>query len=104
MDLTSISPSILKSNRSVYVRQLSASSPATRESAQSRIDAIDAELIRRKERKSHKGATAGYVLTAKGQFEHRAGEREGFTKCGVAIDPNRTHGTREWWHCLLCER
>lgn len=96
MDITGISTQILKKNRSSYARQLPA------EWAQTKIDAIEAELTRRATRKSHKGATAGYVLTATGQFEHRAGEREGFTKCGAAIDPSRQHGTREWWHCQLC--
>lgn len=96
MDITKIGPRILKQNRAVYVRQLP-SAPA-----QARIDAIDVELARRAQRTPHVGATVGYVLTATGQFEHLAGDREGFTKCGSAIDATREYGSREWWHCLVC--
>lgn len=96
MDITSTGPGILKQNRAMYVRQLPS------EHAERRIAAIDAELARRKERKATKGGTSGYVLTATGQFEHHTGSREGFTRCGVAIAPDRTYGTRDWWHCLLC--
>ena len=95
-DLTSIGTRILKKNRAMYVRQLPGEYP------QARIDAIDAELIRRSTRVSAVGGTQGYVLTATGQFEHLAGDREGFTKCGVAIDTERSYGSREWWHCLSC--
>lgn len=96
MDITKIGPRILKQNRAMFVRQL----PSVH--AQARIDAIDVELARRANRVSHTGATAGYVLTATGQFEHMVGEREGFTKCGSAIDASREYGDREWWHCLVC--
>lgn len=96
MDITKIGPRILKQNRAVYVRQL----PSV--PAQARIDAIDAELARRAQRPTHVGSTPGYVLTATGQFEHLAGERQGYTKCGSAIDAQRAYGDREWWHCLVC--
>jgi hypothetical protein len=96
MDITAVSKGILVKNRATYSRQLPS------EHAAQRIAAIDEELARRATRKGHRGKTAGYVLTATGQFEHLAGDREGFTKCGVAIDPNRSYGSREWWHCLSC--
>lgn len=96
MDISSISTGILKQNRTTASRRL----PDAH--AQASIDAINAELARRAERKSHKGGTEGYVLTATGQFEHKAGEREGHTKCGAEIDATRQYGTREWWHCLSC--
>jgi len=98
MDLSGISLHTLKQNRATYSRRL----PDVR--AEQQIAEVDAEISRRKERQSHRTPTAGYVLTATGQYEHIAGEREGFTKCGVAIDPTRQYGNREWWHCLLCGR
>lgn len=96
MDITKIGPRILKQNRAMYVRQLPS------DAAQCRIDAIDAELARRANRVSHVGHTPGYVLTATGQFEHLAGDRDGYTKCGSLIDTQREYGSREWWHCLVC--
>jgi len=96
MDISKVGLRILKQNRETYVRQL----PSAH--AQSRIDAIDAELASRYTRVSSVGGTAGYVLTATGQFEHKTSSRDGITKCGVSVDTERQYGTREWWHCLTC--
>lgn len=95
-NLTQVGPRILKQNRASYSRQLPAAW------AQAKIDAIDAELARRSTRVSTVGGTTGYVLTETGQFEHKTGSREGFTKCGEAIDATRAYGDHEWWHCLHC--
>ena len=97
MDITKVGPRILKQNRVTYMRQLPSAA------AQLKIDAIDAELARRSGRVATVGGSTGYVLTATGQFEHVAGERDGFTKCGVAIDTDRQYGDREWWQCLSCQ-
>lgn len=103
MDITKVSTRTLNQNLSSYSRQLGSSSEDVRNRAIDKIQAIEAELARRASRKGHRGKTAGYVLTATGQFEHIASkEREGFTKCGVAIDPDREPGDAPWWHCLHC--
>jgi hypothetical protein len=97
MDITELSLSTLKHNRATYANQSS-------DWAKAKVAAIDEELLRRKTRKSHKGATPGYVLTATGQYEHQAGSRPGYTRCGAAVAPGRAYGARAWWHCLACQR
>lgn len=97
-DLSKVSARILMQNRATYARQL----PSVHAAAQ--IDAIDVESARRAHRVPVAGGTSGYVLTTTGQFEHIAGERDGFTRCGAPIDHDRQHGNREWWPCLICTK